>query len=66
MILHVRNCNSIEIVFSWLDSNWDCSKEPWGMENNLQAFAASGRLGMTWERGEVDDLGTAFGHIWTL
>ena len=35
-------------------------------ENNLQAFAASGRLGMTWERGEVDDLGTAFGHIWTL
>ena len=31
MILHVRNCNSIEIAFSWLDSNWDCSKEPWGM-----------------------------------
>ena len=32
----------------------------------ILAFAASGRLGMTWERGEVDDLGTALGHIWTL
>ena len=63
MILDVMTCNSIEIAFSWLDSNWDCSKEPWGMENNLQAFAASGRFGMTWDRGEVDDLGTAF--FWT-